>query len=51
MSTNVQQYRGRFFKLGEAHGECVILPTSFMEELKALPDDVLNLDDEIDEVS
>ncbi|KAG6999660.1 cytochrome P450 [Physcia stellaris] len=45
----VRNFRGRSFKLGEAHGECVILPTSFMEELKALPDDLLNLDDEIDE--
>lgn len=35
----------------EAHGETVILPTQFMEELKALPDTILNLDDEIDEVS
>ena len=34
----------------EAHGETVVLPTHFMEELKALPDTVLNLDDEIDEV-
>ena len=34
----------------EAHGETVILPTKFMEELKALPDNMLNLDDEIDEV-
>ena len=32
------------------HGETVILPTKFMEELKALPDYLLNLDDEIDEV-
>lgn len=32
------------------HGETIILPTKFMEELKALPDRILNLDDEIDEV-
>lgn len=44
------QYKGKFFTLKEAHGETVILPTQFMEELKALPDDMLNLDDEIDEV-
>jgi hypothetical protein len=36
--------------LKEVHGETVILPTQFIEELKALPDNMLNLDDEIDEV-
>ncbi|KAL8826323.1 MAG: hypothetical protein Q9191_003874 [Dirinaria sp. TL-2023a] len=51
VKTEFQKYRGTFFKLGEAHGECVILPTEFMEELKALPDHMLNLDDEIDEVN
>ena len=49
--TNKSQYRGTIFKLGESHGETVILPTRFMDELKALPDHLLNLDDEIDEVS
>jgi hypothetical protein len=34
----------------EAHGETVILPTQFMEELKALPDNMLNLDAEVHEV-
>lgn len=44
------QYKGQYFTLKEAHGETVILPTQFMDELKALPDNMLNLDDEIDEV-
>ncbi|KAI0870725.1 cytochrome P450 [Hypoxylon argillaceum] len=42
-------YKGQYFTLKEAHGETVILPTQFMDELKALPDNMLNLDDEIDE--
>ncbi|KAH7113724.1 cytochrome P450 [Dendryphion nanum] len=44
-----QNYKGKYFTLKESHGETVILPTQFMEELKALPDNMLNLDDEIDE--
>lgn len=50
-TTNTHQYKGIFFTLGESHGETVILPTKFMEELKDRPDYMLNLDDEIDEVS
>ncbi|KAI1267673.1 hypothetical protein F5Y18DRAFT_378422 [Xylariaceae sp. FL1019] len=44
-----KNYKGKYFTLKEAHGETVILPTQFMDELKALPDTTLNLDDEIDE--
>ncbi|KFA76890.1 hypothetical protein S40288_09302 [Stachybotrys chartarum IBT 40288] len=44
-----RNYKGKYFTVKEAHGETLVLPTQFMEELKALPDNMLNQVDDVDE--
>lgn len=46
-----RKHKDEPFILKELHGDTIILPTKYIEEIKALPNDVLSFSEETEEVS